>query len=150
MALRKGESPLHMRDGFWGVEWDSSARELFQRAKEEASAVGDDFVGTEHLLLAAVACSPLEVAGELNLDAARAAVMAMKKPAETGIFTLTPWSQTPRFKLAIKRAMERAFIASRLVCCIDIWYGLLADPDSECLNLFRHLGVDAGTLRAKL
>src|SRR5262249_9113166 len=102
---------------FWSVEWEPAAQELFRRLKEEAAALGDDFIGTPHLLLAALAVTPAEQHGiaTLNSGSVRAAVLAVTGPRNPDLMTLTPWSQTPRFKLAVERAMRRAFDESRPV-----------------------------------
>lgn len=136
-----------MSESFWHVEWEPAARNLIAHVKEEAFAIGDEFLGTRHLLLAAVACSPLEGLPNLSLDAVRAAVVALKEPRELGSRILTPWCQTPRFKLALQRAMQRASAESRSVNCIDVWHGLLDDPESECLLVLQYLGVDPESLR---
>ena len=139
-----------MVDDFWSVEWEPAALDLFRRVKDEASAIGDDYLGTQHLFLAAVAVTPVEQHGiaALNRDSVRSVILTW--PRGLGIITLTPWSQTPRFKYAIRQAMERADRESRSASCRDIWYGLLADPESECLRVLRHLGVPIEELRKAL
>jgi ATP-dependent Clp protease ATP-binding subunit ClpA len=137
-----------MADDLWRVTWDADAQDVFRRIKEEAAAVGDDYFGTPHLLLAVVALTPVERHGiaALNLATVRAAVIAVTGPRDPDIRTLTRWSQTPRLKLAIERAMRRASAAARPVRCGDIWHGLLADPESEVARVLRHLGIQVEEL----
>jgi hypothetical protein len=141
-----------MAEEFWKVAWEPGVVELFRRARHEAAAIEDDYLGTPHLLLAAVAITPVEEHGiaKLHLEAVRAAVLAVTGPRGPDTFTLTPWPQTPRFKLAIERAMRRAFSEGRTVSRNDIRYGLLADAESECLKVLRHLEVPAEKLWAAL
>jgi hypothetical protein len=136
-----------MADSFWGAEWESSARELMARVKDEASEIGDEWLDTRHLLLAAVTCSPPEGIAALTLEAVRAAVIAIREPRKAGFMILTPWCQTPRFKLAVQGAMQRAWAVSRSVAWQDIWDGLLDDPESECMPVLRYLGVDPNCLK---
>jgi ATP-dependent Clp protease ATP-binding subunit ClpA len=141
-----------MAEDFWGVEWEPAARDLFRRIKGEAAAVGDHYIGTAHLLLAAVAATPAEQYSNAALtpDSLRATVVAVEEQREPGGMILTPWSQTPRFKLAIERAMQRALAESRALSCRDVWYGLLADPESKALRVLFHLGVPVEELRKAL
>jgi hypothetical protein len=136
-----------MADGFWDAEWKSSARELMARAKDEASVVGDDWLDTRHLFLAAVACAPPDGIPALSLEAVRASVVAIGEPREPALMMLTPWAQSPRFKLAVQCAMQRAWADSRSVTCDDIWHGLLDDPESDCMSVLRFLAVDPNSLR---
>jgi hypothetical protein len=141
-----------MADAFRSVEWDPAAKALFRRTKPEAEALGDDFVGTAHLLLAAVATTPVEQHGipALTHDAVRDAVLAVTGPRDPDVITISPGAQSPRFKRAIEHAMRRAFGQSRPVCCRDVWYGLLADPESEAVRVLRHLGIPVEEARGAL
>jgi hypothetical protein len=132
-----------MADDFWSVKWEEAAQQLFCRAKEVAEIIGDDYIGTQHLLLAAAAITPVEQHAILMLkpDSVRAEVIAVRERRRPDIVTLTRWSQTPRFKLAIEHAMQRAFGEAGPVCCRDIWYGLLADSESESTRVLHRLGI---------
>lgn len=141
-----------MADNFWSMAWEPSARDLVGRVKEQAAAIGDDYLGTPHLLLAAVAVTPITHHGfaVLNPDSVRTAILAVTGPRGPDFVTITPWSQTPRFKLAVESAMRRAFSESRAVSCRDLWYGLLGDPESEAVRVLRHLGVQIEELNRAL
>lgn len=141
-----------MADDFWSVEWEPAAKALFARIKQEAEGLGDDYVGTTHLLLAAVAATPVEQHGirALTHDAVRDAVLAMTLQRDPEVVTISPGAQTPRFKRAIELAMRRAFGKFRPVCCRDVWYGLLADPESESVRALGHLGIPVEEARRAL
>jgi hypothetical protein len=131
------------------VEWLPDASELFIRAKNEAMAIGDTYLGTEHPFLATIAYasnSQVNFAG-LSHESAPDAVLAATGPHGPEFVCLTPWSQTPRLKLAITYAISRARAESRAVNCGDIWCGLLADPDSNVAKTVRHLSVGTDELR---
>jgi hypothetical protein len=136
-----------MSDSFWHVDWESSTRDLFASVKREAAGVGDDYLGTRHLLLALVANAPIAGVPRLTWEATREAVVALKEAREEDMMTMTPWCQTPRLKLAIAAAMQRAWAESRSVTCSHLWDGLLSDPDSECWPVLHLLGGDAELLR---
>src|SRR5438105_3958111 len=112
-----------------GIEWDPSAQRLYGLARQVCFAIGDEYMGTQHLLLAAVAVTPIDDHGfeTLSYDRVLSAVVAMIGIRDPRDVLLSPGGQTPRAKLVIQRAGSRAAAASRAVCCRDIWYGLLAD-----------------------
>jgi ATP-dependent Clp protease ATP-binding subunit ClpA len=124
------------------IEWEADAREIYRHAKEEAVAIGDEYVATIHLLLAALANMPVSRHGitALSHKSVRAASIAMTARSPDMI-TLTPFAQTPRFKLAIERATFRALGESRAVSCRDIWFGMLEDPESDVAKTLDYLGV---------
>src|SRR5262249_3338088 len=49
-CLQQPQQPR--REPFGGVAWDAGALRVLLRLEEEAAAVGDDYLGTHHLLLA--------------------------------------------------------------------------------------------------
>jgi hypothetical protein len=57
-----------MADDFWSVNWEAAAQQLFHRAKEEAEIIGDDYILTQHLLLVAVAITPVEQHGNASSE----------------------------------------------------------------------------------
>jgi hypothetical protein len=136
-----------MSDSFWNVDWESSTRDVFARVKDEAARLGDDYLGTRHLLLALVASAPIVGVPGLSVEAAREAVAALKEPRQPGMMLLTPWCQTPGLKVVVESAMQRAWAESRSVTCSDLWDGLLDDPESECWPVLHRFGVDAQLLR---
>jgi hypothetical protein len=138
-----------MKKASWSVGWEPALRAMFDGLEAEAATLGNDWIGTQHLLLAALASAPFveEKLGRLTRDSVRAAIVAVADPQERGGVTLTPWCQTPRFKRAVEHAMRRAFTQSRPVACRDIWHGLLADRQSVCARALAHLDIDVEQLR---
>jgi hypothetical protein len=136
----------------WGVEWDESAQRLYALARQESFAIGDEYIGTQHLLLGAVAVTPVEEHGFAALcrDSVLSAIVEVIGVRDPDTLLLSPGGQTPRAKLTLMRAMERATADGRVVSRRDIWHGLLADPDSECYRVLRHLGVNGEQLRRAL
>src|SRR5438093_74077 len=122
------ESPMSHKD----TDWDDSVRNLLAVARRESFAVGDQYIGTQHLLLAAVAVTPLEQHGMrvLNRDEVLAAIIECIGVRDPDEVLLSAGGQTPRTKLVITHAWERARNEDRQVNCRDIWSGLLA-ADSE-------------------
>ena len=132
------------------VPWEVAAITLCQRAKSESHEIGDQYVGTQHLLLAESATSPIQGIPGFDLDSARTAVKAIRGPVDEGTIVLTPWSQTPRFKRAVEYAQGCAACECRSVTCVDVWFALLADSKSECLEVIRYLGLDVEKLRGMI
>ena len=132
-------------DRFWSVEWEPVALDVIRRIQEEAAIIADDYLGTPHLLIAAVVAMPTtrHKIAALSPESVRRAVHSLTGPSDPNLKTITPWSQTPRLKLAIEHAMRQASRESRAVRYRDIWCGLLADPESEAVAVLRHLGIHA-------
>jgi ATP-dependent Clp protease ATP-binding subunit ClpA len=133
------------------VEWDESTQRLCRMACEESIALGDEYIGTQHLLLAAVTVTPFAAHGiaRLRPDSVRAAIIAAIGTRDAKTVLLSPGGQTPRAKLVLQRAAERASRQSRAVACKDIWFGLLADPESPCVAALWHLGIEPAALARK-
>lgn len=131
------------------IEWDESARTILTLARQESFAIGDEYIGTQHLLLAAAAVAPSE-SRILRRDHVLAAIIECVGLRDPGTVLISPGGQTPRTKLAITRAVERAMKTQRPVSCRDVWFGLLQDEESECLKVIRHLGLDVRAMRREL
>jgi hypothetical protein len=132
-----------MVSDIWNVVWDESAVRLCRLARQDSFALGDEYLGAQHLLLAAVTITPQEEHGARGLcrDAVLAALVEVVGLRDPSTVLISPGGQTPRAKLALERAMERAVAESRAVSVPDIWFGLLADPDSDCARVLHHLGI---------
>ncbi len=135
------------------TDWEESARNLLAMARQESVALGDRYIGTQHLLLAALAVTPYKQHGilRLNREEVLEGIAHCKDVQEPDALELTPGGQTPGTKLVITEAWERARNADRKVHCRDIWYGLLAaDPDALFPTVIRYLGLSLDTVRKKL
>jgi hypothetical protein len=134
------------------VKWDEGAERLYRLARQESFALGDEYMGTQHLLLAAIALTPAEEHGVkvLTRDAVLSAIHEVIKPRAPDAVVISPGCQTPRAKAVIMRATDRAAAASRALGVADIWHGLLTDSESECRRVLAHLGIDAERLSKTL
>jgi hypothetical protein len=140
-----------MKSSWVSLPWQPSAEALFHRMRVEAAAVGDNWLGMEHLLLAAVESNELNLSAKfatLTSDKVRAEVLATYDRPRGPV--LTPWSQTPRLKAALMRAVERANAGIRPVTCADLWHGLVSDPGPTCMKILADLGVEVEKLRVTL
>lgn len=117
------------------VAWSADARQLLDRAATEAATLGDPYVGTRHLLLAAVAN------GGLDYAAVRAAVVSPVRPPAVEGQIIARWP-TPRLRRAVAQAAMRSIAHGRPVSRQDIWHALLTDPDSDARPVLDALGVD--------
>jgi len=131
------------------VDWDESTRHLLALARQESVALGDGYIGTQHLLLAAVAVTPIERhgIGVLNREEVLAAIVHCVGVRNDDVFLLSPGGQTPRTKLVITHAWERANNESRQINCRDIWFGLLADSESDVQKVIQYLGLRSEAMR---
>jgi ATP-dependent Clp protease ATP-binding subunit ClpA len=126
------------------VPWTEDARRVLSRVEEEAEAAGDSYLGTHHLLLAAVATPPgaTGVPG-LNPAAVRAAVAAVVKAPRPAaeVAGTTRWP-TPRLRRAITQAAMRALVNGRPLERRDLWHALLTDAGSDVCPILKRLGLD--------
>lgn len=134
------------------VEWDESTQRLCRVAREESFALGDEYIGTQHLLLAAVGVTPFASHGIelLRPDSVRAAIVAVVGVHDPETVLISPGGQAPRAKLVLQRAVERASRELRAVRYNDIWFGLLADPESPCVAVLQHMRLEPALLARKL
>jgi ATP-dependent Clp protease ATP-binding subunit ClpA len=134
------------------AKWDESARRLLALAREESFAIGDQYIGVQHLLLAAVSLTPFEQHGltALNREAVLAAIVECIGVLPRDQCLFSPGGQTPRAKQVIRHAWERAESQSRPVSRRDIWSGLLSDETSHIPNVLSHLGLTLKAVRDKL
>ncbi|WP_211596756.1 ATP-dependent Clp protease ATP-binding subunit [Phreatobacter stygius] len=153
--------PAVPRRGFGGAERDAlnlerrfsdKAKELLQRAAERAVQSGKREVDTEHLLQALLESnvvlailkqfkiSPAELSQQIDRHSAAVAATGSSKQSEVGV--------SPR----VKRALERAFIASRAfghsyIGPEHLLLGLAEVPDSFAGDLLQKYGLSVQALR---
>jgi Clp amino terminal domain, pathogenicity island component len=135
------------------TDWDDSVRKLLLIARQESFALGDEYIGTQHLLLAAVGVTPIEHhgIGLLDRESVIAAIVECIGIRSPDVMLLTPGAQTPGTKLVTTKAWERAKSESRRVTCRDIWFGLLgADSNSPCQKIIQHLGIRPEAIQQRL
>jgi ATP-dependent Clp protease ATP-binding subunit ClpA len=135
------------------VAWDDTAQRLCRLARQYAFLFGEEFVGTEHLLLAAAEVTPSEWHGFPSLcrkgvlDAIEA---VLGKRGGVEVDDRRPQKLTPRASEALRQAVESAARVSRPVGCRDVWLGLLSDEDGLAVELLARLGVESDELRDRL
>ncbi len=135
------------------VAWDDTARRLCWLARHYAYLFGEEFVGTEHLLLAATEVTPADWHGcpGLTRDGVLNVIEALLgKRGGLDLDDRRPHKLSPRASEALRRALERAAVASRPVTCRDVWIGLLGDQEGQANELLTRLGVVPEQLRERL
>jgi hypothetical protein len=135
------------------IAWDDVAQRLCRLARQYAFLFGEEFVGTEHLLLAAAEVTPTDWHGfaslsrEVVLDAMDA-VLGKRTGGE--LPERRPRKLTPRASAALRQAVDCAAAAGRAVSCRDLWAGLLAEQDGLVQELLTCIGVVPEQLRIRL
>ncbi len=133
--------------------WDAPAQRLCWLARQYAYLFGEEYVGTEHLLLAATEVTPADWHGYAGLtpEGVRDGLEALA--GQRGGFELDqrrPTKLTPRAREVLRRAAERAATRGRPVSCRDVWLGLLGDPEGLAYELLTRLQVVPERLRERL
>jgi hypothetical protein len=139
--------------GVSDVAWDDTAQRLCRLARQYAFLFGEEFVGTEHLLLAAAEITPTDWHGFPGL--CRKGVLdamdeVLGKRGAVELDERRPQKLTPRASEALRWALECAGGMSRPVSCRDVWLGLLSDQDGLAVGLLARLGVGTDELRNRL
>lgn len=135
------------------VAWDDTAQRLCWLARQYAFLFGEEFVGTEHLLLAAAEVTPPDWHGcsGLTRDGVLNMIEALHgKRGESELNDRRPHKLTSRARETMERAVERAALGSRAVTCRDIWIELLHDGEDLANEILCRLGVAPIQLQKKL
>ncbi|MCD4782924.1 MAG: ATP-dependent Clp protease ATP-binding subunit [Candidatus Eremiobacteraeota bacterium] len=130
------------------------ARKAIVLAQEEASRLGNNYIGTEHLLLGiisegeSVAAKVLENLG-VSLQKVRSEVEAIvgkgSKPTNQEIVF------TPRAKRVIELAFEEARnLAHNYIGTEHLLLGLVKEGEGVAARVLSNLGVDPGKIRAEI
>jgi ATP-dependent Clp protease ATP-binding subunit ClpA len=128
---------------------DDAAKRVLGLAEEEARQMRNNWIGTEHVMLAllrsdSVAGRALQELG-ITLDKARAGVFTAVPPRETDV---TEIAATPRVKTLIGTAISLAAPVSDRVKPQHLLIALVADPDGIGTQVLLQLGVTPEKLRA--
>jgi hypothetical protein len=150
---RRGPRIRGRRGGGGFTQFTGSARDVAVAAQSEAKALGHDYLGTEHILLALLAvdeggaATALEALG-VELATARATVREFVGEGEG-----TPPGRL-RFTKQSKRTLELALREARRLgqSHIGTEHLLLAlsAQDSVAVEVMKHLGVDGDRIRAEI
>lgn len=129
------------------------ARHAVVQAQEEAQGMGHGHIGTEHLLLALLAHTPVESALEsldVDLDPVRRELRRVSLQRAPGV----P-GQEMLFTANAKRVIDFAFAEARrlqhdFIGCEHLLVGVLRVPDSTACRAMSASGLDPEGLRAAL
>ena len=130
-------------------KYTKKAFDVLQRAKEAAAKLGNEYIGTEHILLGltlvqqSVAAKALE--GQ-NVTYHQVMERICEMQGEKQKFYL-PLDMTPRAKRVVERSKQEAVrLRANYVGTEHILLALLREPDTLAITLLEDLGVDIQTL----
>lgn len=130
-------------------KYTKKAFDVLQRAKEAAAKLGNEYIGTEHVLLGltlvqqSVAAKALE--GQ-NVTYHQVMERICEMQGEKQKFYL-PLDMTPRAKRVVERSKQEAVrLGANYVGTEHILLALLREPDTLAITLLEDLGVDIQTL----
>ena len=130
-------------------KYTKKAFDVLQRAKEAAAKLGNEYIGTEHILLGltlvqqSVAAKALE--GQ-NVTYHQVMERICEMQGEKQKFYL-PLDMTPRAKRVVERSKQEAVrLGANYVGTEHILLALLREPDTLAITLLEDLGVDIQTL----
>lgn len=130
-------------------KYTKKAFDVLQRAKEAAAKLGNEYIGTEHILLGltlvqqSVAAKALE--GQ-NVTYHQVMERICEIQGEKQKFYL-PLDMTPRAKRVVERSKQEAVrLGANYVGTEHILLALLREPDTLAITLLEDLGVDIQTL----
>ena len=130
-------------------KYTKKAFDVLQRAKEAAAKLGNEYIGTEHILLGltlvqqSVAAKALE--GQ-NVTYHQVMERICEMQGEKQKFYL-PLDMTPRAKRVVERSKQEAVrLGANYVGTEHILLALLREPDTLAITLLEDLDVDIQTL----
>lgn len=130
-------------------KYTKKAFDVLQREKEAAAKLGNEYIGTEHILLGltlvqqSVAAKALE--GQ-NVTYHQVMERICEMQGEKQKFYL-PLDMTPRAKRVVERSKQEAVrLGANYVGTEHILLALLREPDTLAITLLEDLGVDIQTL----
>lgn len=130
-------------------KYTKKAFDVLQRAKEAAAKLGNEYIGTEHILLGltlvqqSVAAKALE--GQ-NVTYHQVMERICEMQGEKQKFYL-PLDMTPRAKRVVERSKQEAVrLEANYVGTEHILLALLREPDTLAITLLEDLSVDIQTL----
>lgn len=130
-------------------KYTKKAFDVLQRAKEASAKLGNEYIGTEHILLGltlvqqSVAAKALE--GQ-NVTYHQVMERICEMQGKKQKFYL-PLDMTPRAKRVVERSKQEAVrLGANYVGTEHILLALLREPDTLAITLLEDLGVDIQTL----
>src|SRR2546423_5153997 len=130
-----------------------TARKVFEQAQQEARGLNQEFVGTEHLLLALLATSGTSVSRLLrqyhvDKDALRSQIRSMlafseNPPVVHGALPLSPKAQrVVNSAVVMARSLREATVSTRLLLLAlldDSRTSTLRSMKDSCVDVYGHL-----------
>ena len=130
-------------------KYTKKAFDVLQRAKEAAAKLGNEYIGTEHILLGLTLVQQSVAAKELegqNVTYHQVMERICEMQGEKQKFYL-PLDMTPRAKRVVERSKQEAVrLGANYVGTEHILLALLREPDTLAITLLEDLGVDIQTL----
>jgi hypothetical protein len=138
----------------WPGRWTPAADAALDRAGEEARALGHDYVGTEHLLLALASADhgiAPEVLRDLGVSRDRMLATSCLRPGAEAHAPRDRIAVMPRLKQALEHTRRIADrLDAQLADTEHLLAGLVTVSDSMAVEILRRLGVGAADIRAAL
>jgi hypothetical protein len=138
----------------WPARWTSDAREALDRALEEARALGHDYVGTEHALLALVSGErgvAAEVLASLGVSRERMLATSCMKARAPEPEPRARLPLMPRFKQALEHSRRIAdALGAQVPGTEHLLAGIVAVPDSMAVEILRRMKVKPDAVRDAL
>jgi ATP-dependent Clp protease ATP-binding subunit ClpA len=149
------ELPFPSKGNGGEVRFNDQARNVMQRAKDEAIGFNHEYIGTEHVLLgivneeSSVAADILQNLGVSPGKVGREVETIVQPGPETVMLVRLP--QTPRTKKAIEFAVEEARRTGHdLVGSEHILLGLLQESEGVAAQVLLNLGVSLRHVRQEV
>ena len=131
------------------------ARQVMQRANEEAQRSEHEYIGTEHILLAMLKVTSsggARILKQMNFDLQEIRLKVEQTiPSEPGGDTTEPFRPTPRAKKVIEYAIEEARrLRHQWIGSEHVLLGLFREEQGVAGIVLRELGLELEDLRRKV
>jgi hypothetical protein len=140
--------------GDWPGRWTPDVRRTLDNAGQEARALGHDYIGTEHVLLALAGVDGGGAAAVLqDLGVARDRILATSCMGHgpDGRSQQECLPLMPRLKQALEHSRRVADgLDTRLADNEHVLAGIVAVPDAMAVEILRRLGVSSAQVHAAL
>jgi hypothetical protein len=153
-AVQQRYGPSTADGGDWPGRWTPDVRRALDTAGQEARALGHDYIGTEHVLVALVSAErglAATVLRDLGIDRDRVLSTSCMSPG--------PEHYTPQVCLPLMPRLKQALEHSRRIADgLDVELadrkhllaGIVAVSDSMAVEILRRLGVSSAQVHAAL
>jgi hypothetical protein len=153
-AVQQRYGAATLQPGGWPGRWTPAARRALDEAGREARALGHDYIGTEHVLLALVGAGgglAATVLRELGVDRDRILSTSCMSPRYGHPAPQECLPIMPRLKQALEHSRRIADgLGARLADSEHLLAGIVAVPDSMAVEILRRLRVSAADVQTAL